>query len=270
VLPQPVLLHNSPWLIRLFSRYCRSYLRKNFHAVRLAWAGRPVDPGDVPLIIVVNHPSWWDPLVGLVLSGLFPGRQHFAPIDAAALGRYRIFERLGFFPVEQSTAQGAREFLQTSVALLAGPGRALWITAQGSFTDPRLRPVQLKPGIAHVVRRLEKGVILPLALEYPFWEERYPEALARFGEPIAIDRGSSRSVDQWVAMIAAGLTRSQDALAVDAQRRAPDAFEVLLDGKAGVGGVYDLWRRFKALAAGKRFQVEHGKRQPTTALGNVS
>jgi hypothetical protein len=33
------------------------------------------------------------------------------------------------------------------------------------------------------------GIVVTLALEYPFWEERLPEALARFGEPILIERG---------------------------------------------------------------------------------
>ena len=32
---------------------------------------------DGPLIVVLNHPSWWDPLVGLVLAELIPDRADF-------------------------------------------------------------------------------------------------------------------------------------------------------------------------------------------------
>ena len=58
--------------VRGFTRYVRRYLRRHFHAVRLVRAGRPEAPAEGPLVIVLNHPSWWDPLVGAVLAGLFP------------------------------------------------------------------------------------------------------------------------------------------------------------------------------------------------------
>jgi 1-acyl-sn-glycerol-3-phosphate acyltransferase len=256
--------------VRGFKRYLKGYLRRNFHAVRLARATRPVDPERGPLLIVLNHPSWWDPLVAGLLTDLFPRRTHCAPIDAAALGKYRFFERLGFFGVEQGTHRGTRTFLRTSLALLAQPRTALWITAQGRFTDPRERGVKLQPGVGHLVRGLEGGTILPLALEYPFWEERYPEALLRFGEPIPIGCGSACSVAEWLRRIESGLSAAQDALAIDSQRRRVEAFETLLGGRAGVGGIYDLWRRLKALLTGQRFEAGHGKPETPAALGGVS
>ena len=171
------------------------------------------------MVVVFNHPSWWDPLVALALCELLPNRGHYGPIDATALGKYRFFEKLGFYGVEQGTRQGALTFLRTSLGLLAQPNNTLWITAQGRFTDPRERPLQLRQGVGHLVRRLQGGVILPLALEYPFWEERYPEALARFGAPIAIGDGGQRSVEEWMRIIGAGLTDTQDALARSALAR---------------------------------------------------
>jgi diapolycopene oxygenase len=272
-LPAPDCLpvsRRTPWLVRGFTRYVRRYLRRHFHAVRLAQGGRPEVPAEGPLVIVLNHPSWWDPLVGAVLAGLFPGREHYAPIEAAALARYRFFERLGLFGVQPGTPQGAREFLRTGAAVLARPNAALWVTAQGEFTDPRQRPVRLRAGVGHLLRRLEGGVVLPLALEYPFWQERFPEALARFGAPIPIGRGLDRSVEEWMGRLEVGLTAVQDALSDDALRRDPQRFEVLLGGKSGVGGVYDCWRRLRAWLRRERFQAAHAAEGPATALGGVS
>ena len=65
----------------------RRYMGRNFHAVRLALCTRPADLPDGPLVVVLNHPSWWDPLMGMVLSDLLPDRRHYAPIEAAALAR---------------------------------------------------------------------------------------------------------------------------------------------------------------------------------------
>ena len=74
---------------------------------------------------------------------------------------------------------------QLAVAWLERPDAALGITPEGRFSDPRERPVRLEPGLAHLARRLDRGVFLPLALEYPFWQERTPEALACFGAPVS-------------------------------------------------------------------------------------
>jgi 1-acyl-sn-glycerol-3-phosphate acyltransferase len=268
--PHPAIERRTPWLVRGFTRYVRRYLRRHFHAVRLARGGRPEAPASGPLVIVLNHPSWWDPLVGAVLAGLFPGREHYVPIEAEALARYCIFERLGFFAVRPGMREGAREFLRAGAAVLARPNAALWVTAQGEFTDPRQRPVRLRAGVGHLLRRLDGGVVLPLALEYPFWQERSPEALARFGAPIPVCRGRDRSVEEWMRLLEDGLTAAQDALTDDAMSRDPQRFEVLHGGQAGVGGLYDLWRRLRARLRGERFQAAHAADDPTTAFGGVS
>src|SRR4051794_4534271 len=92
--PVPSCLdRRSAWLFGLFRGHAKRYVARSFHAVRVSLSG-PV-PGEIPgpAIVVLNHPSWWDPLIGLVLSDLWPGRRHYAPIDSAALARYRFFER---------------------------------------------------------------------------------------------------------------------------------------------------------------------------------
>jgi 1-acyl-sn-glycerol-3-phosphate acyltransferase len=247
----------SEFLCRWFAWWARGYLAKHFHAVRLARGTRPGVPADAPLVVVLNHPSWWDPLIGVALSGLFPGRTHYVPMDARMLDRYRLFKKLGFYGVEQGP-RGAAAFLRTTAAILSRPGATVWITAQGRFADPRVRPPGLRPGVGHLVRWLPQGFVLPLALEYPFWEERLPEALARFGAPISVGTGSDLGASGWVERIEAALAETQDALAADALGRDPAAFTTLLTGKAGVGGTYDRWRRLVAWLRGERFQAGHG------------
>ena len=138
----------APIWFRIFAAYTRRYVRKHFHALRLARANRPTVPHDVPVIVYLNHPSWWDPLVALRLAqALFPERSHYGPIEDASLSRYRIFSKIGFFGIEKDTARGARKFLRVSQALLSRPGATLWVTPEGRFTDPRERPLVLRRGI---------------------------------------------------------------------------------------------------------------------------
>jgi diapolycopene oxygenase len=268
--PQPAAPVASSILFRLFRGYARRYVARNFHALRLSRSGKPALPSEGPLLIVLNHPSWWDPLIGLLLTELFPNWRHFAPIESSALRRYRFLRRLGFFAVDPGTSHGAFAFLRQAAELLAQPRTALWITAQGQFTDPRQRPLRLRGGIGHLARRLERGTILPLALEYPFWSERYPEALAHFGEPLVLEGGRQRTVEQWIQCIEMGLTAAQDALAALAQRRDAAAFETLIGGNSGVGGIYDWWRRWRARLRGERFDPAHQPDNTAAVLGGAS
>lgn len=255
--PDPVRLRRA-WFVRGFrDRYARGYVCKHFHAVRLSKASAPVPAGDVPLLVVLNHPSWWDPLVCTALSKLFGEREHYAAIHAQAIQRYGFFKWLGFYGVDPSSLRGAAAFVRTTAALLAKSHRAVWVTAQGRFTDVRTRPLGLQTGVGHVAARLAHGLILPLAVEYTYWTERTPEAMACFGTPIDVNEAPDRSGKGWTARIEAALTTTLDTLNADTASRDPARFTTLLTGRVGVGGAYDAWRRLKAFFTGHPFDPSH-------------
>jgi 1-acyl-sn-glycerol-3-phosphate acyltransferase len=250
----------SPWLLRLFLLYARRYMQRSFHAVRLLRDGQPPQLPDQPLVVYCNHPSWWDPLLCLFLAQYyFPARAHYGPMDAEALARYRFLTRLGFFGLATGTRQSAATLLRVGQALAQRPQTALWITPQGQFTDPRQRPVRFRPGLGHLARRLSTVAFVPLALEYPFWYERLPEALACFGDAVLVDQLPLRRATDWTALLARQLEATQDRLAEAARQQAWEHFETLLHGRVGVGGVYDLWRRLRAWQRGDAFQPDHGR-----------
>ena len=141
--------------------------------------------------------------------------------------------------------------------MLADPAGVLWVTAQGRFADPRQRPVTLRPGLAHLARLAPRALLLPLAAEYPFWNESRPEALLRFGTPVEATALQGRSTQAGTRILEAALQTAMDSLAQDAIRRDPAPFRTLLAGGAGVGGIYDLWRRARAAAAGRSFDPAH-------------
>jgi 1-acyl-sn-glycerol-3-phosphate acyltransferase len=254
----PTVTPPSPLVAGLFETYLRSYLRRHFHHVRLSRADRPLLGDDEPLIVYLNHPSWWDPLVAFMLARRnLRDREHFAPIDAVALRKYPFFARLGFFGVEQDSG-GMRTFLRGAREVLQRPASALWVTPQGRFTDAYRRPLELKPGLGALVSRLDRGVVLPLALEYTWWEERKPEALARFGVPFRLEREWRRAPAEWSQLLAGRLAETADVLREEALSRDPGLFSTVVGGRSGVGGVYDLWRGLGSLLRGERFRAEHG------------
>ncbi len=187
--------------------------------------------------------------MGYMLSRrLAPERRHYAPMDARAFTRYQVLRKIGLFPVEQGTARGAVQFLRAAEGVFRDPDAVLWVTPQGTFTDARARPAGFRPGLAALLRRMPRVTVLPIALEYTFWEERLPEALALLGEPVLFERGLDLEM---------GMEAAQDELAGLAQRRDPAPFVSALAGRSGTAGVYELWERGRALLRGKRYEAEH-------------
>ena len=251
-----IIRRRSERMFRAFSLYLRWYVSRYFHGLRLSSSGLPRFTPSQPLIVYSNHPSWWDPAIYIVLCDmLFPGYAGFGPMDAGSLGKYRVLERMGVFGVPLDDRRGAAIFLHTALAVLQRPGAMLWITAEGAFTDPRIRPVRLRPGLAHLARRVPGTTILPLALDYSFWNESRPEALVRFGEPLL--SSSELSSAEWVEQLERSLTQTMDTLAGEAARRDPALFRLLIRGGAGIGGVYDAWRWSRATLHGEKFDPSH-------------
>jgi len=246
-----------------FMWYVRRYLSRSFHAVRLLKAadgsGDVPDIAGEPVIFYSNHPGWWDPLTFLFVGQtLFSDRMVYGPIDAVALGKYRFLERIGFIGIDPHAWRGAARFLRMLRAAGKRTDVIFWITAQGAFTDPRDRPVELRPGVGHGVAGAERGVVVPLAVEYPFWNERLPEALVAFGPAMRLGGTPSWSPDEWNEVLARRLEAAQDRLAEGARSRDPRRFITLLSGRVGVGFVYDAIRRVGAWLRGERFDASHG------------
>ena len=208
---------------------------------------------------MLNHPSWWDPLIGLVLTEQMPAwRTHYGadrqpgpgpvpvPGTARAASASRPAPRGAASP---SCARACRSWLAPSPRSGSRPRASSSIRATGRSASSQ--------GVGHLARRLSHGTIVPLALEYPFWNDRCPEALARFGPPIAISPRTRTLPPDWTARVEQALEATQDPLAEQARRRDPSAFTTLIGGTAGVGGVYDPWRRLRARIRGEAFDPEH-------------
>lgn len=239
-----------------FRGYVRRFIRRNFHAVRALGLEHLRSLPAGPAVGFLNHPGWWDPMTGVLMTDLlFPGRKFAAPMDADALRRYPVLERMGFFPVARDSVAGTRDFLRTSRALLRSPSTLLWLTPAGRFSDVR-EPAPFLSGLAHLIDREYAGGLFAMAVEYPFWNERHPELLVAFSPPVDC-RPLPEDRDERTRSLEATLAETQATLARHAIARDPRAFATLSTGSSGIGGLYDIWRRVVAGLRRRTFQAEH-------------
>jgi 1-acyl-sn-glycerol-3-phosphate acyltransferase len=244
---------------RFMVSYFERFFRRHMNAMRLAEWGMPDLPPDAgPTIVYSNHPAWWDAAIYMLAADrLFGSCESYAPVDAEMLRKYGIFGRIGGFGVDLQSPRGAAAFLAASADVLSRPGRVLWVAAQGRFSDVRERPLGLKPGIARLPELSPHCTVLPLAIEYGFWLERGAEAFLAFGEPMSAHGLLAQPRATRLQRLEDALTVTLDRLSADVRTRDPARFRSLLDGRAGVGGVYDGWRRAMAALRGRSFDPSH-------------
>ncbi len=248
----------SPFLSRGFNWYVPRYLRRHFNAVRVVKQTAPELSAQDAVICFANHPGWWDPLFAILLNRLYmPERTVYAPIDQTALDQYPIFRKLGFYGIDMHSLEGAKRFLAVTRALLQQPHTAIWMTPGGRFADVRSRTT-FAPGLGHVAATVSGVTLVPVALEYTYWEERTPEALVAFGRP-TVTQASERSKDEWQRELEERLAEAQSSLADRAISRDAAGFDIVLEGSAGVGGWYDRCRRLKSFVMRTEFEPRHSR-----------
>ena len=248
----------SPLVLKLFGAYSRRYMRKRFHAIRLLKSRPARQDTSRPLLIYLNHASWWDPLLCLDLARRwFPDRSSFAPMDAASVERYKIFKHIGIYAVEQDSVRGAAAFLCITCEILSVERNIVWLTPQGRFADVRESPIRLRPGIGALAARMPEVEFLPLAVEYTFWTEPRPEVLISFGAATVPSREACRSAAEWTELFSEVLQNTQTELARSSCRRDPLDWLVLDKGASGVSLIYDTWRWLRARLSGTAFSCDH-------------
>jgi 1-acyl-sn-glycerol-3-phosphate acyltransferase len=258
--PSPVALRSERMMAFFDIAFARSF-SASFQALRVPLRALPDYPAGRPLVLLANHPSWWDGVMFmLLLRRLFPGRPAFFPMDAAALEKYRFMRKLGVFGIEQESARGAVRFLRTAKEVLESPSHMLWMNAPGRFADVRERPVPLAPGAVRLAEIAPDALIGTLAFDYTHWTEKRGEALAGFGPAVPAAELAALPREARLAALREMLTGTMDRLAEDAMSRDPMRFRTILEGRSGVGGVYGLAQYARAMLRGERFDPRHDPR----------
>lgn len=242
----------APRFLRFFGGYAQRLLRKNFAHVRLQRQSESVirDAGahDGPLLIAMNHPSWWDPIVGVALRHTyFQDRPCLSPIEMLMFERFRFMRKLGLFGIDPAHPEALRAMVSYIRAECdREPRSAVFITPQGAFTDPR-EPILVRPGIASLAMALPNPRVLCVLTELTFWHDKRPELLL-LARSCASPRAPTTAA--WTRAVRAEMQSGADELARLSIARDESAFVPMLASKgSAVNPAYDLWQRLRGRSA---------------------
>lgn len=228
--------------------------RKNWNALRLLRPATDQPLIDLqshngPALIIMNHQSWWDPLIGLYLAHrYFPDRAGLAPMDKTQLAKMGLFKRLGIFGLDPDAPASLSALCKYLMASWQShPETILWITPQGKFSDP-YQPITLRPGAAAVALAAQRAGldlrIIAVAIEMPFWQARHPDLL------LNISDASPKNLPASLSDFNAHLTRSLQSAADELRARVASRDEshfLTIDGRQEpkTNFFYDLYLRLR-------------------------
>ncbi len=242
----------SKHVSRFFHWWMPKMFQRSFNAVRIARGTEGVltslDAHAGPVIVVMNHQSWWDPLIAMFFSSrLTPSRQLLGPMELSQLRKFAFLRKLGVFGIEPDHPRSqpamidylAREFAKS-------PKVSFWVTPQGQFADAR-EAIRIRPGVANVAARQEGVRVVSLAVEMAFWLDKKPEVLCR---ACVVDAPAVTSTSGWTRAITGAMQQNADALAGLVRARDESAFTVVASSGngGGVNPLYDLWLRARGVS----------------------
>lgn len=135
-----------------------------------------------PVIVALNHASWWDILLIIWLDGLVDADAR-AVMDARNLRRLPYFGLIGAVSLDrQDKAQGRRD-LAGIATLLDRPNRLVFIYPQGRHRPTGIRPLGLKPGVRSLAAAAQVPVV-PISVQYGFRETEKITATIDIGAPL--------------------------------------------------------------------------------------
>lgn len=220
----------SPRFTSWFARDAEQRLRRGFEAVRCrGLEGLRAAVRERPVLVVTNHTAWWDPLVALVTSVRLLEADAYAMMDAKNLDRLPFFGKVGAFGVDLDDPRDGARAMRYAAKLLDGPGRLLWIFAQGKEVPITAGPVVFRPGAAEIAR-IAKAAVVPGALRYEMGSTPEPTLWMSFGPALdagrdveAARRAHETEVDAELARIDRAIVAGEGA----------DAFEPLFVKRKG-------------------------------------
>ena len=175
--------HKQASFSRWFTWIIHRRLAATFHQVTVHGLDH-VLPCQGPMLMVVNHSSYWDALMIVWLSERVLRVPGYAWMHRHNLARLPFFRLLGAFGVDNQSPSDIKAGLAYAQRLLQGGPCALWIFPQGDEKPAARRQLGFAGGSDRIARRSPRAQAVQVALHYGFGSAEKPEVRVCFGAPL--------------------------------------------------------------------------------------
>jgi 1-acyl-sn-glycerol-3-phosphate acyltransferase len=228
----------SPLMRRGFALISRLILKRNFSDVLLdsesVFGGNNPWPLEVysqkRLFFVVNHTSWWDPILAAELCINQQNLRAIGPMDEERLERQPFLKKVGIFGTKKGEAKEIDRFLQAEFNSHAET--CMWVHVYGKFSPNERSVPSLKKGISHWSNN-SHSIRVPIAIHYAFGPDKKPSVFIKTGD--LIPTGALNPEDDVALM--------SDALDKEIKSLLEKIYDAHSGSKSNYGGFNSLLRK---------------------------
>jgi len=168
----------SKWLFKY--RFCAAWLKQDYHP-----------SGTDRTVYYLNHHSWWDGLIPLLLNEYLFHQQARALMEDKQIRKYRFFRKIGAFSIDREHSRQTISSLRYAVQSMDRPRASLFIYPEGKLTPPGT-PMEFEGGLSWLYDHLPGVDFVPVALFLHCMHTNKPELLIHVGSPVQPNRGLAK------------------------------------------------------------------------------
>lgn len=168
----------------LFGWYAKWLFRSRFKKIWLKQSYRPAT--DSRTIYYLNHSSWWDGLIPLLLNRYLFHQRGRAMMEDKQMHRYRFFRRIGAFSVNLENPRHSLPSLRYALDSMKRENASLYIYPEGKIVPFTVDKPHFRGGLTWLCDRLPEVEVVPVGIYIHTMRHSKPELHISIGE--AVDR----------------------------------------------------------------------------------
>jgi 1-acyl-sn-glycerol-3-phosphate acyltransferase len=174
--------------IKLFRLYCWLLFKRRFKKV---WLKQEYEPcSECKTIYFLNHHSWWDGLIPLLLNEYRFHQQARAMMEERQIKQYPFFQKIGAFSISRDDPQKTITSLRYAVQSFERKHSSLFIYPEGIITPPG-STMDFEGGLAWLSNKLPDVDLVPVAIHMHTIRYDKPELHLHVGRPVRVDKSMS-------------------------------------------------------------------------------
>lgn len=151
----------STFFIKVFRIYVRLLFKRRFHRV---WLRQEYRPGpDSRTVYYLNHHSWWDGLIPLLLNEYRFKQKARAIMEDRQMQQYSFFQKIGAFSINREDPRKAITSLRYAVKSMQRSHSCLFIYPEGSISPAGSVP-DFEGGLAWLHAKLPDVDFVPIGI----------------------------------------------------------------------------------------------------------
>ncbi len=176
----------SPLFIKTFRIYVRLLFKRRFNRV---WIRQEYHPNEKSRsIYYLNHHSWWDGIIPLLLNEYRFQQQARALMEDKQMKRYGFFKKIGAFSINREDPRKVVTSLRYAVQSMKRENASLFIYPEGSIT-PVGSELSFEGGLAWLHDKLPDVDFVPIGIYMHTIRSDKPELHLHVGQKVKMNQG---------------------------------------------------------------------------------